>query len=47
MRTKLLHARLAYVMRVDKHAKVHPATLASNPKALNTKTARFSRARSD
>ena len=46
MRTKRLHARLAYVMRVDNLAKVHPATLASNPKALGKKAARFSRARS-
>jgi hypothetical protein len=46
IRTKRLHARLAYVMRVDNHAKVHPATLASNPKALGKATARFLRARS-
>ena len=45
MRAKRLHARLAYVTRVDNHAKFHPATLASNPKALGKTTARFSRAR--
>ena len=41
MRTKRLHVRLAYVMRVDNLAKVHPATLASNPKALGKRLHAF------
>ena len=31
-RRRRLHARLAYVMRVDNHAKVHPETLVATRK---------------